>query len=151
MNDSLYVETSALLRVLLEGDAALEASLASYTRLVTSSLTFVEAHRAINRARREKRIAPRQHRELQRRLMAVERSSEILALDDQVLERARRDMQVEPVRTLDALHVASVMAWEDQVGRIDMASCDVRVRENAQAIGITLVSSGARTAFRSGR
>lgn len=139
MSDDLYVETSALLRMMLEGDQALEASLARYVRLVTSGLTIVEAHRAVNRARRDKRIDPRQHRELERRIAAFERSSEVLALDEQVLERARRNVLVEPVRPLDALHIASISAWEDQVGRIDVASCDARVRENVLAMGMTVL------------
>jgi predicted nucleic acid-binding protein len=133
-----YVETSALLRVLLDGDEALRPAL-SGEGLVTSALTFVEASRAISRARRERRLDARVAREAERQLASFERSCDTVALEDEVLRRAREEFPVEPIRSLDAIHLASVRVLDDELGGLEVASCDDRVRQNAAALGFVLV------------
>jgi predicted nucleic acid-binding protein len=132
------VETSALLRVLLDGDDALGPEL-SGEGLVTSALTFVEAARAISRARRERRLDPRQAREAERQLATFERSCDTIAVEDEVLRRAREDFPVEPVRSLDAIHLASLRVLDDELGGLEVVSCDERVRQNASALGYVLL------------
>jgi predicted nucleic acid-binding protein len=134
----LYVETSALLRVLLEGDDGLRPAL-SGEGLFTSALTFVEAGRAIARARREGRLEAAQAREVERQLAAFERTCDVIALDDEVLRRAREELPAEPVRTLDALHLASLRVLDEALGGFDIASCDDRIRRNAAALGFEVV------------
>jgi len=134
----LYVETSALLRVLLDGDEALRPVL-SGEGLFTSALTLVEAARAVSRARRERRLDAREAREAERQLAAFERSCDVLALDDGVLRRAREELPEEPVRSLDALHLASLRVLDDELGGFELASCDDRVRRNAVALGFAVV------------
>ncbi len=138
MNRHLYVETSALLRVLLDGDEALRPVL-SGEGLFTSVLTFVEAARAVLRARREQRLDARQAREAERRLAAFERSCDAIALDDEVLRRAREEFPEEPVRSLDAIHLACLRVLDDELGGFEIASCDDRVRRNATALGFAVV------------
>jgi predicted nucleic acid-binding protein len=135
----LYVETSALLRVLLEGDRAL-ASRFQGAALVTSALTFVEAARAVARARAERRADARSLREVERALATFERGCDVVGLDDEVLRRAREELPVEPVRTLDAIHLASIRTLEEELGGIEVASCDERVRRNAEALGFSVVA-----------
>lgn len=60
-------------------------------------------------------------------------------LDAGVLSRARQTFPMEPVRTLDALHLASVLAWDQAIDRLTVASCDERVRGNALALGFDVV------------
>ncbi|HSN91734.1 MAG TPA: type II toxin-antitoxin system VapC family toxin [Anaeromyxobacteraceae bacterium] len=141
MSRRLYVETSALLRVLLDGDEALRPVL-SGEGLVTSTLTFVEAVRAVSRARREKRLDPGEAREAERQIASFERSCDAIALDDEVLRRAREDLPEEPVRTLDALHLASLRVLDDALGGLELASCDDRVRRSARALGFTVIPAG---------
>ena len=138
MSRRLYVETSALLRVLLDGDEALRPVL-SGEGLFTSALTLVEAARAVSRARRERRLDAREAREAERQLAAFERSCDVLALDDGVLRRAREELPEEPVRSLDALHLASLRVLDDELGGFELASCDDRVRRNAVALGFAVV------------
>jgi hypothetical protein len=76
-----YVETGALLQALLNGGEALQPEL-SGEGLVTSALTFVEAARAISRARREKRLDAREAREAERQLAAFERSCDVVSLGE---------------------------------------------------------------------
>jgi predicted nucleic acid-binding protein len=129
-----YVETSALLRVLLDGDEALQPEL-SGEGLVTSALTFVEAARAIARARRERRLDARQAREAERQLAAFERSCDTVTLEEELLRRARREFPLEPVRSLDAIHLAALLVLDDELGGLELVSCDQRVRRNAVALG----------------
>jgi len=143
VNRRRYVETSALLRVLLDGDEALQPEI-SGEGLVTSALTFVEASRAISRARRERRLDARSAREAERQLAAFERSCDVIGLDDEVLRRAREDFPVEPVRSLDALHLASVRVLDDELGGLEVATCDDRVRDNAVALGFAVVPPAKR-------
>jgi len=138
-----YVETSALLRVLLDGDQALRPAL-SGQGLVTSALTFVEAARAISRARRERRLDARSAREAERQLAAFERSCDVVAMDDEVLRRAREELPDEPVRSLDALHLASLRVLDAELGGLEVVSCDDRVRRNAAALGFVLVPEEPR-------
>jgi len=134
----LYVETSALLRVLLDGDEALRPIL-SGDGLFTSVLTFVEATRVVSRARREHRLDAGEAREAERQLAAFERSCDAIALRDEVLTRARETFPEEPVRSLDAIHLASLRVLDDELGGFELASCDDRVRCNAAALGFALV------------
>ena len=106
MTRRLYVETSALLRVLLDGDESLRPAL-SGEGLCTSALTFVEAARAVSRARRERRLDATEAREAERRLAAFERSCDTIAIGEDILRRARQELSEEPVRSLDAIHLAS--------------------------------------------
>lgn len=138
MKRHLYVETSALLRVLLDGDEGLRPVL-SGEGLFTSALTFVEAARAVSRARRERRLDAREAREAERQLAAFERSCDVIALDDDVLRRAREELPEEPVRSLDAIHLACLRVLDDELGGVEVASCDDRVRRNATALGFAVV------------
>jgi hypothetical protein len=135
----LYAETSAVLRVLAEGDQALATILALAGKIVTSALTFVEAERGMRRAVSDGRLSAAKHREGQRWLAQFGRSCEIIQITDAVLERARQQFPVEPVRTLDALHLATLKLWDEQVGSVTVLSTDRCVRDNALAWGFTLL------------
>jgi len=106
---------------------------------VTSALTFLEATRAIARARREGRLDARSTRVVERQLAAFERSTDIVALGDEVLARARQPFPVEPVRSLDAVHLATVRLLDEELGGVEVVSCDDRVRKNAEALGFVVL------------
>lgn len=142
MTRRVYVETSALLRVLLEGDASLRPVL-SGEGLFTSALTFLEAGRSIARARRERRLGAAEAREAGRQLAAFERGCDVLAVEDEVLRRAREELPEEPVRSLDAIHLASLLVLDEALGEFAVASCDERVRRNALALGFDVVPATA--------
>jgi predicted nucleic acid-binding protein len=138
MSTSLYVETSALLRVVLEGDEGLRPLLLGGGRF-TSAVTFAEAARAILRARREGRLDARGAREARKRVGEFGRSCEIVPVEEGVLDRAGQEFPTEPVRTLDAIHLATVLVLNAAAVDLDVASCDGRVRVNADALGFTVL------------
>ncbi|MSP60004.1 MAG: PIN domain-containing protein [Myxococcales bacterium] len=138
MKGVVYVETSAVLRILIEGDRLLAARIGKAKKLITSALTGVEATRGLLRAAREGRIDRRLLREGQAWLRRFLRSCDIVVIDHEVLDRAADEFPIEPIRTLDALHVASALRWESGVGATLVVSCEDRVRDNARALGMTV-------------
>jgi predicted nucleic acid-binding protein len=129
----VYLESSALARILVEGDSSLATTLTA-AEVYTSALTIVETTRAIRRARREGRISKAHAIRAERQLVAIESSCVTIALTSAVLGRARVEFPVEPVRTLDALHLASLQIVSEKLP-LDLVSCDERVRRNAVALG----------------
>ena len=141
MTPSLYVETSALLSVLLERDKSITRTLRTARKHVTSALTYLEADRAIRRALREGRIAsisgPLAN------LRAFERAADTLTISDEILQGARREFPKEPVRSLDAIHLASLVFWSNEVGPVELLSTDLRVRTNAEHLGFRVLPNQA--------
>lgn len=130
-----YVESSALVAALLERDAAALKSLRTRGRKVTSALTIAEAARAILRARAGGRLSADQERSLVRALRRFEHRSYIVAITDAVLVRVRRPFPVEPMRTLDAVHLATAELLGEPPPLVTVVTRDARVRDNARALG----------------
>jgi uncharacterized protein len=133
-----YVESSALLAALLEQDPSALAALRAADRLVTSSLTFAESARAVVRARVTGRLTPEQERAALRALRTFERRCAVIAVTDAVLQRAGRPFPVEPIRTLDAIHLATAELLGEPPQLVNILTRDMRVRDNAKALGYSL-------------
>lgn len=58
-----------------------------------------------------------------------------LRIDDDVVGRTRRPFPIEPVRTLDALHLATALSARSAVPGLALLTLDQRVRENAERLG----------------
>ncbi len=138
MSPYRYVETSALLRVLLEGDPSLQPLLMEGT-CYTSALTLAEARRAIRRARFAGRLDAAGVQSARRRVAEFESWSEIVPMSDSVLRGTDEEFPIEPVRTLDAIHLATAQLLAETLPELDLVSTDERVRENARALGINVL------------
>ena len=145
MKGALYLESSAIVRVTVERHPLLRARIEAARKVTTSTLMETETRRAIVRAEREGRIDGRQRRESEAWLGTIVRVCEIVSMDDAILARAAADFPVEPVRTLDAIHLASALHWAEAIGTLTMVSCDDRVRENAKAFGWKVLPVSARS------
>jgi len=130
-----YIESSALVAALLEHDAQALKSLRANTRSITSALTFAEAARAIVRARVGERLTPDAERAAVRALRRFEHRCYVVAVTDDVLARVKRPFPVEPVRTLDAVHIATAESLGEPPQLMVIVTRDTRVRENAKALG----------------
>jgi hypothetical protein len=62
-----------------------------------------------------------------------------MRLEGDVVERARRPFPVEPVRTLDALHLASALVASARLPDLALLSLDERVRSAGRALGLPVV------------
>jgi predicted nucleic acid-binding protein len=105
------------------------------SRLATSALTFAEAGRAIIRARRDSRLGADDERAAVYALGVFERRCHVVAVTDAILARVRRPFPVEPVRTLDAVHLATAEELGEPPQLVTIVTRDARVKENARALG----------------
>jgi predicted nucleic acid-binding protein len=133
-----YVESSALVAALLEHDTAVTKRLPAGTRLVTSALTLSEAGRAIIRARLTGRLTAENEKVAIRALRTFERRFFLLDVDQAVLDRVRRPFPVEPVRTPDAIHLATAELLDEPPQLITIVTRDDRIRPNARALGYAI-------------
>ena len=123
----LYLETSALVRSILEKDRDLAAAIAKFDRVVTSRLTFMEADWALHRARLAGRITDTGAKEAAAGLQLLRQRSEIVAMGEDVAARASGEFPAEPVRTLDALHLATALAGREAFG-LESTGCSQPTR-----------------------
>ncbi|MDE0623381.1 MAG: type II toxin-antitoxin system VapC family toxin [Bryobacterales bacterium] len=152
---TVYAETSAVLAWLLDEEHAGRAGLA-WSQLVaadavhTSDLTLVECDRALRRAINTGRISASESLRLH---AVVDRASAFWALhgmDAEVVERSRRSFPCEPIRSLDALHLATALVVRNLSPEVQVLSFDDRIRDNATALGLDVVPPMARQPAPSG-
>ena len=139
----LYVESSAVLGWLL-GEPSQErviTELASADSIATSVVTLVECSRALARARDGGRISTVEERAALHLLGEATETWHLLDVSDAVIERARAAFPAEPVRSLDAVHLASAWSILEAAGEVTALSLDDRVRANALAMGMRVVPS----------
>ena len=128
-------ESSALVAALLEHDTAAMKPLPAGTPCVTSALTLAEAGRAIIRAGATARLTAAEEQAAVRALRTFERRCFILDVDRAVLARVRRPFPIEPIRTLDAVHLATIELLGEPPMVVTIVTRDDRVRDNARALG----------------
>jgi predicted nucleic acid-binding protein len=84
------------------------------------------------------RLTPDEQRAAVRALRRFERRCYVVPVTDDVLQRVRRPFPVEPVRTLDAVHLATAESLGEPPQLITIVTRDNRVRENASALGYSI-------------
>jgi predicted nucleic acid-binding protein len=130
-----YVESSAVLSALLELSADLRRILRAAPILVTSALTVAECFRAIRRGRQSGRLSMEQERLATRAVQSFLDRCDLIAVTESVLLRAGRPFPAEPIRTLDAIHLASVEALNEDPALVTVITRDARIVTNARAMG----------------
>jgi predicted nucleic acid-binding protein len=133
----LYAESSAILAWLLgdTGGEQVRRALRDARGVVASDLTLVECERVLIRAWSLKRIPEVERVDLSARLARASARWTRIRVDEEVVERTRRPFPIEPIRTVDALHLASALLARGAVPRLGLLTLDQRVRENAVRLG----------------
>ncbi len=134
----IYFETSALLAWMLGEPRAAEVKkkIDAAETIVTSVLTLIEAERALIRAEAEKILKAAEVEKL-RGLLARSKAGWILMeVSEDVRTRASGSFPAEPVRTLDAIHLATALIFVRAFPGLEILSRDERIRKNADALGI---------------
>lgn len=131
----VYVDASALLEWLLAQPRAEEVRqvLAGCRRRVASDLTVLECSRALAHSHGSQQAAA--HATLRALLPTLDLAPVDLALADLLA----RPFALEPVRTLDAIHLATALRLRGPAEAVAMLSLDERMRSNAAALGFALV------------
>lgn len=130
-----YWESTAVVAALLEDDSAAAASLNAPGQRITSSLTIAEVRRALVRARYRGALTSEAELRLTSAALDLFQRCEIVDITGAVLERVVRPFAREPVRTLDAIHLATIELATDDPRQTTVISRDRRIRENALALG----------------
>ena len=129
-----YIDTSALLRVVLRETDALD-DLRTYDGLVSSELIAVESARTIDRLRMQGLLTMEEAVE---RIAVVNEwleAVDLVLLRPAVLNRASEPMPM-PIGTLDAIHLATALTWRDRLGPLPaMLTHDATLGAAARAFG----------------
>jgi hypothetical protein len=103
--------------------------------LVGSQLTFVEARRALAIRLADGRLDPDSHRKVVDALVVIEARCDRILMAADVLGRTADSFPVEPVRTLDAIHLASLESLDEDPANVIVVTRDKRIEANARALG----------------
>jgi predicted nucleic acid-binding protein len=133
-----YLDTSALLRLVLREPGALDA-IRSCEALVSSELLAVESLRTIDRLRLQGSLsteeAAARHATITEWLEAVD----LVRLQPPILARASEPFPT-PLGTLDALHLATALVWQDRMRQpLVMATHDRNLALASRLFGLAVV------------
>jgi len=109
----IYLDTSWLVKLYVEEEdsAAVRKIVAADDDVLVSDLAYVEFHSAIERRRRERKLVPRAAAGLVTRFRDDWKKRDRLALSHDVVVRAAELVATHPLRSLDALHLASALIF----------------------------------------
>ncbi|MGE0440265.1 MAG: type II toxin-antitoxin system VapC family toxin [Gemmatimonadales bacterium] len=136
----LYAETSAVLAWLLGESTgqSVRAGLAGAAAVFTSQLTLAECERALARLAASRHLDSTALVVLRETLGRAAAHWIRLEISSTVLGRCGEPFPVEPVRTLDAIHLATALELRAAEPRLVVLSLDERVRRNASAMGLVI-------------
>lgn len=140
---SLYAESSAVLAWLLDeasGNSVREA-LAAEQIVVASDLTLLECDRVLRRAAALGELTEADAADRRAHLSIVAAHWVLLRISEEIVDRARKPFPSEPIRTRDAIHLASLLVARAALPGLALLSLDARVRTAASSLGIALVPS----------
>jgi predicted nucleic acid-binding protein len=142
---NLYAESSSVLAWLLgEPDGeGVQSALAGAELVMASDLTLVECDRVLHRATLAGVLSEADAAARRRTLSRAAAHWILFRIDGEVIERARRPFPVEPIRTLDALHLSTALLVRSLVPNLRLLALDRRVRDNGGALGFELVPASS--------
>jgi predicted nucleic acid-binding protein len=135
-----YVDTSALLRLVLREPGGLE-ELRSCESLVSSELLAVESLRTIDRLRLQGALSLDEAASGRAAVNDWLEAVDLVLLQRPILARASDPLPA-PLGTLDALHLATVLVWRERMKQaLVLATHDEGLALAARAFGIEVVGT----------
>ena len=137
---NVYAESSAVLAWLLgEADGQRVREILGRSELVAASdLTLIECDRVLIRAVVLGEIDEATAADRRAHLNAGAAHWHVWRLSADVVDRARRPFPMEPIRALDAIHLASALAVRSMVPGVELLSLDDRIRRSGEQLGFRL-------------
>ena len=137
---NVYAETSAVLAWLFgEADGPRVREVLSGSALVAASdLTLVECDRVLIRAVALGEINEAAAADRRAHLNAAAAHWHVWRLTSEIVDRARRPFPKEPIRALDALHLASALTVRAAIPALELLSLDDRLRRSGEQLGFRL-------------
>jgi predicted nucleic acid-binding protein len=137
---NLYVESSAVLAWLLDESAGddVRRLLAGAEIIFASDLTLIECSRVLIRAVVVGELNEAEAADRRAHLVNAAAGWHVLHIASEIIDRAKLPFPEEPIRTLDALHLASALTARATVTALEVLSLDERVRRSATKLGFSL-------------
>ena len=131
---NVFLDSSALAKRYVQepGSDRVEEILSSASSLGISVIGVAEVVSALCRCRRERKLEPPQYLKAKQALFEDIEDASIVNLTDQVVARAVSLLERRPLRSSDALHVASAAEWSAEL----FVSADERQCAAARAYGL---------------
>lgn len=138
---NLYAESSAVLAWLLGESAGADARscLADADMVIGSDLTIIECDRVLHRATALGELTEADAADRRAHLAAAASHWHVLRIAPEIVERARQPFPGEPIRTLDAIHLASLLAARAALPGLELLSLDARIRKAAGRLGVRVL------------
>ncbi len=135
---NLYAESSAVLAWLLDEPTApaVRRLLGDAEVIVSSDLTLIECDRVLLRAVALEELTEAEAADRRAHLVSAAAHWQVLRIAAEIVDRARQPFPGEPIRTLDAIHLASLLVARSAVAGLRLLSLDERVRETAKGLGV---------------
>lgn len=119
----------------IENDSDALESISADGTLVASALTFAEARRVTVVGRATGRFDASSERKIIAALRECEERSDVVLVTPDILARLGQPFAVEPVRALDAIHLASLDSLGEDPHHVIVVTRDKRIEANARAMG----------------
>jgi predicted nucleic acid-binding protein len=133
-----YVESSVILRLVL-GQPGTLAEWHDLDAGATSALAEVECLRTLDRVRLAEQLSETQIAERRAAVYDVLNTLAIIEVSRPILSRAAQPLPL-TLGTLDAVHLASALAWRENVGDgAVLATHDTRLGAAARALGLVII------------
>ncbi len=138
---NLYAESSAVLAWLLDEPSAptVRQLLGASEITVSSDLTLIECDRVLLRAVSLKELTEAEAADRRAHLAVAAAHWQVLRIAQEIVDRARQPFPGEPIRTLDAIHLASLMVGRSAVRGLALLSLDDCVRKAGKGLGVDIV------------
>jgi len=129
MTPALYLDTSAVLRAVLESGTSpeIEHQIQTAPALITSRLSVVESARAFHRLRIQDSVGSAALADAELETARLWSRCEIWELTPEVCEFACAVAPGDSLRTLDALHLATYVLARRALGAIELITADERL------------------------
>ena len=133
----VYAESSALLAWLFgePGASAVPRILENSDAVIVSELTLLECERAVIRGLGLKELNRAEAERIRARLREASEIWNVWRFSRDILQRAAQPFPSEPLRTLDALHLAWALAVRSELPSVAILSLDERIRNAARPLG----------------
>lgn len=140
----IYLDTSWLAKLYVdeEGAGAVRRRLEGEHDILVSELAYVEFHAAVARRRREGALAPRSAAALLSRFRQEWTDRARIPVSTEVVVRAAQLVEAHPLRTLDALHLASALLVARGASEpVRIGAADDRLLAAARATGLEVLAT----------
>jgi len=134
-----YVDASVLLRLVL-GEPGRLAKWREVETAVSSALAEVEVVRTLDRLRVRAELTPEETADRRGTAYRLLEAVSLADVSTPILRRAA-DPFPTPLSTLDAIHLATALAWRDARREVVMATHDAQLALAARACGFEVIGA----------